>query len=89
MDAKLNVIKAWDKLEGDKHYSPKEIEKWLIKDLGPAIKELRTYASHMPSVEILVEFAMGISSKGQRVFNEDGAVKIVSQFLETKSLTKD
>ena len=51
MDAKLNVIKAWDKLEGDKHYSPKEIEKWLIKDLGPAIKELRTYASHMPSDE--------------------------------------
>lgn len=36
-----DVIKAWDKLEGDNFYTPKQIEEWLIKHMGPAIKKLR------------------------------------------------
>jgi len=36
-----NVIKAWDKLKGDKNYSVSVIQAWIVEDLTPAIKELR------------------------------------------------
>ena len=35
------VIKAWESLKGDKNYTPKEIEKWLINEMKPAIDGLR------------------------------------------------
>ena len=36
-----NLIKAWESLEGDKNYTPKEIQKWLIEEMKPAIDKLR------------------------------------------------
>lgn len=36
-----NLIEAWESLEGDKNYTPKEIEKWLIEKMKPAIDILR------------------------------------------------
>ncbi len=35
------IIKAWESLEGDKRYSPHQIQKWLIEDMKPAIDKLR------------------------------------------------
>jgi hypothetical protein len=35
------LIEAWESLEGNKNYSPKDIERWLIKDMKPAIDSLR------------------------------------------------
>lgn len=35
------LIEAWESLEGDKHHSSKDIERWLIKDMKPAIDALR------------------------------------------------
>ncbi len=35
------LIKAWESLKGDKNYTPKEIEKWLVNEMKPAIDRLR------------------------------------------------
>lgn len=35
------VIKAWESLKGNKNYTPKEIEKWLIDEMKPSIDNLR------------------------------------------------
>lgn len=39
-DAK-EIVKAWEKLEGNKRYSPKEIGSWLLNDMAPVINKLR------------------------------------------------
>ena len=35
------VITAWEALKGNRNYSPKEIEKWLSKDMKPMIDKIR------------------------------------------------
>ena len=35
------IIEAWESLEGNKRYSPKEIEAWLIHDMKPVIDKAR------------------------------------------------
>ncbi len=35
------LIKAWESLKGDENYTPKEIEKWLVNEMKPAIDKLR------------------------------------------------
>lgn len=35
------VIKAWDSLEGGRHYSPKQIERWLVDKMSPAMSRAR------------------------------------------------
>lgn len=35
------VIDAWDALPGDRNYSRREIQKWLVDDMWPAIEEAR------------------------------------------------
>ena len=35
------VIIAWEKLEGNNNYTPKQIERWLINDMKPMIDVLR------------------------------------------------
>ena len=39
-DAKA-VVDAWGSLEGGRRYSAKDIERWLINDMKPAIDMLR------------------------------------------------
>lgn len=39
-DAKV-VVDAWESLEGGRRYSAKDIERWLINDMKPAIDMLR------------------------------------------------
>ena len=39
-DAKEMVL-AWESLEGNRDYSPKEIERWLINDMKPVIDKFR------------------------------------------------
>ena len=39
-DAKA-VVDAWESLEGGRRYSAKDIERWLINDMKPAIDMLR------------------------------------------------
>lgn len=36
-----NLIKAWESLEGNKRYTPKEIEIWLVEKMKPAVDSLR------------------------------------------------
>lgn len=36
-----DVIKAWESLPGNKNYTPKEIQKWLVENMSPAINALR------------------------------------------------
>jgi hypothetical protein len=36
-----NIIKAWESLPGGENYSPKQIEKWLVNKMGPAINKAR------------------------------------------------
>ena len=38
-----DTIKAWESLEGDKHYSPREVETWLLLKMKPAIDQLRRW----------------------------------------------
>lgn len=38
-----NIIIAWESLEGDKNYSPKEISKWLKEEMKPAIDDIRNH----------------------------------------------
>lgn len=36
-----NLIRAWESLEGDRNYSPREIGAWLKEEMSPAINILR------------------------------------------------
>lgn len=36
-----NLLKAWESLEGNRNYTLKEIEKWLVEEMAPAINLLR------------------------------------------------
>jgi hypothetical protein len=37
----IQAIKAWQKLPGGQRNSVQDTEKWLIKEMGPAINKLR------------------------------------------------
>lgn len=37
----INVITAWESLEGNRSYKPKDIENWLRDYMSPAINRLR------------------------------------------------
>ena len=37
----INVITAWESLQGNRNYSPKDIENWLRDYMSPAINRLR------------------------------------------------
>lgn len=39
-DAK-EIIAAWDKLPGGRNYSTREVQRWIIEDMAPAINSLR------------------------------------------------
>ena len=39
-DAK-EMVAAWESLDGDRNYSPKNIERWLINDMKPVIDKFR------------------------------------------------
>lgn len=39
-DAK-EVVTAWESLEGNKRYTPKEIERWLANDMKPVIDKIK------------------------------------------------
>ena len=36
-----NIVKAWESLEGDREYTPKEISAWLINKMSPSINKIR------------------------------------------------
>lgn len=40
-DALERVVKAWESLPGNTHYSPLEIERWLRTRMAPAIDNAR------------------------------------------------
>lgn len=35
------LIEAWEVLPGDKRYTPKEIQSWLLDHMKPAIDDLK------------------------------------------------
>jgi len=41
----LEVIKAWESLPGNTHYSPKQISDWLLFKMHPVIEKLRNFIS--------------------------------------------
>jgi len=43
-EALADVFTGWDALAGDRFHSPGAVEKWLNKDIGPAILRARAVA---------------------------------------------
>lgn len=39
--ALMNVVRAWEELDGGKNYSAKQIEWWLVHQMTPAINRAR------------------------------------------------
>lgn len=40
-DALNNLIDAWESLPGGRHYSKKDIQKWLMNQMKPAVDKAR------------------------------------------------
>jgi hypothetical protein len=37
----IKMVEAWEALPGGRNYSPGEVERWLVKDMAPAINKIR------------------------------------------------